>query len=92
MRRKVAGMAKNGTKDRASFRCTECGWTSLRWVGRCGECQSWGSVSEVGAPSAASMRPGAVTAPAIPITSIDLREAVSTPSGLGELDRVLGGG
>ena len=85
-------MAKNGTKDRASFRCTECGWTSLRWVGRCGECQSWGSVSEVGAPSAASMRPGAVTAPAIPITSIDLREAVSTPSGLGELDRVLGGG
>ncbi len=85
-------MAKNSTKDRASFRCTECGWDSIRWVGRCGECQAWGSVSELGAPSAASMRPGAVSAPAIPITSIDLREAVSTPSGLGELDRVLGGG
>ena len=85
-------MAKNSTKDRAGFRCTECGWDSLRWVGRCGECQTWGSVSEVGAPSAASMKPGAVTTAAVPITSVDLREAVSTPSGMSELDRVLGGG
>ena len=30
--------------------CTECGWTSVRWVGRCGECQTWGSVAERGAP------------------------------------------
>ncbi len=85
-------MAKNSTKDRAGYRCSECGWDSLRWVGRCGECQAWGSVAEVGAPSAASMMPGVVSSPAIPITSVDLREAVSTPSGLGELDRVLGGG
>ncbi len=85
-------MAKNSTKDRAGYQCSECGWDSLRWVGRCGECQAWGSVAEVGAPSAVSMRPGVVSSPAIPITSVDLREAVSTPSGLGELDRVLGGG
>ncbi len=85
-------MAKNSTRDRAGYRCSECGWDSLRWVGRCGECQAWGSVAEVGAPSAASMKPGVVSSPAIPITSVDLREAVSTPSGLGELDRVLGGG
>lgn len=85
-------MAKSSTKDRAGFRCTECGWDSLRWVGRCGECQTWGSVAEVGAPSAASLRPGTVNTPAVPITSVDLREAVSTPSGMGELDRVLGGG
>lgn len=90
--RKVGAMAKNSTKDRAGFRCSECGWDSLRWVGRCGECQSWGSVAEVGAPSAASMKPGAISSAAIPITSVDLREAVSTPTGLGELDRVLGGG
>lgn len=85
-------MAKSSTKDRAGFRCTECGWDSLRWVGRCGECQTWGSVAEVGAPSTKSMLPGTVSAPAVPITSVDLREAVSTPSGMGELDRVLGGG
>ena len=30
-----------------SFRCTECGWTSLKWVGRCGECQRWGTVVDV---------------------------------------------
>lgn len=85
-------MARNNTKDRSSFRCSECGWECLRWVGRCGECQTWGSVVEIGAPSAASMKQGAVTAPAIPITSVDLREAESVPSGMSELDRVLGGG
>ncbi|HNP14931.1 MAG TPA: hypothetical protein PKI99_00515, partial [Terrimesophilobacter sp.] len=26
------------------YRCTECGWTSVKWVGRCGECQAWGTV------------------------------------------------
>ena len=31
------------------YRCSECGWTTIKWVGRCGECQAWGSVSEIGA-------------------------------------------
>ena len=30
----------------APYRCTECGWTTLKWVGRCGECQQWGTVVE----------------------------------------------
>ncbi|MDI1289754.1 MAG: DNA repair protein RadA, partial [bacterium] len=33
----------------APFRCTDCGWTTAKWVGRCGECQAWGTVEEVGA-------------------------------------------
>lgn len=85
-------MAKTSTKERETHRCTECGWTTLKWVGRCGECQTWGSVAELGAPRAKSLVPGAVSAPAIPISSVDLRQAVATPTGLGELDRVLGGG
>ena len=39
------------------FRCTECGWTSVKWVGRCGECQTWGTVSELGAPPAGQTHP-----------------------------------
>ena len=36
--------------DRPGFRCTECGWTATKWVGRCGECQEWGTVVEDAGP------------------------------------------
>ncbi|WP_158101265.1 hypothetical protein, partial [Streptomyces griseus] len=35
-------------KDRPSYRCTECGWTTAKWLGRCPECQAWGTVEEFG--------------------------------------------
>ena len=51
-------MAKTAVKDRPAFRCAECGWSAAKWVGRCGECQAWGTVDEVGAPpSSARSRP-----------------------------------
>ena len=31
------------------YKCAECGWTTAKWVGRCGECQAWGTVEETGA-------------------------------------------
>lgn len=74
------------------YKCAECGWVSIQWVGRCGECQAWGTVAEIGAPKAGSLKPGEVTTPATPITEIDIRESVTEPTGLGEFDRVLGGG
>ncbi|HRD61698.1 MAG TPA: DNA repair protein RadA, partial [Nocardioides sp.] len=39
------------TTTRPAYRCTECGWETAKWVGRCGECQAWGSVAEAGAPT-----------------------------------------
>ncbi len=70
-------------------RCSECGWTTGRWAGRCGRCQAWGTV----APHAVS---GARTPPpaqrALPIGKVDPTEAAKVPTGIGELDRVLGGG
>jgi len=73
------------------FRCGECGWEAAKWVGRCGECQTWGSVAEVGAP-ALRVAPGAVTAKAVPIGDVAVEAATSVSSGVAELDRVLGGG
>ncbi|MBC7594906.1 MAG: hypothetical protein H7288_13375, partial [Kineosporiaceae bacterium] len=35
-----------------NFRCTECGWQSIKWVGRCGECQQWGTVQDSTQPPA----------------------------------------
>ena len=78
----------------AAFRCTECGWTTAKWVGRCGECQQWGTVVEAAAQTGitASVTAVAPTRSARPITSIDTRETPRRSSGIGEFDRVLGGG
>ncbi|QBI56061.1 DNA repair protein RadA [Streptomonospora litoralis] len=77
---------------KTTFRCSECGWTTLKWVGRCGECQAWGTVEEAGAPTSTVIAPARVTAPARPITEISVESAHASPTGLDELDRVLGGG
>ena len=87
-----------GSRGRASgrtrneFRCGECGWSTAKWVGRCGECQAWGSVTEMGGPRLSHVEAGPVSTPARPIADIDLTDARHWPSGIDELDRVLGGG
>ena len=78
--------------DKDPYRCSECGWTTNKWVGRCGECQVWGSVEEIAAPKRLSLVPGAVTHAARPIGDVDLSGAIARPTGVTELDRVLGGG
>ena len=78
--------------EKDPFRCTECGWSANKWVGRCGECQAWGTVEEINAPKRLSLVPGAVTHKATPIGDVDLSAASAKPTGVSELDRVLGGG
>ncbi len=80
----------------AAFRCTECGWTTLKWVGRCGECQQWGTVVEASAQPGA-LRQVTATAPpagraARPITHVTTADTPRRGTGVGEFDRVLGGG
>ena len=78
----------------AAYRCAECGWQTSKWVGRCGECQAWGTVAESGA-GAARPRTTAATRldrPAVPIMEVDATHATARPTGVAEFDRVLGGG
>lgn len=80
----------------APFACTECGWTTAKWVGRCGECQQWGTVQEVSAAQGLTKQvspiaPGADRA-ARPITQVSTTDTPRRSSGVGEFDRVLGGG
>ncbi|GAB3603017.1 DNA repair protein RadA [Microbacterium aureliae] len=89
-------MATRRTPATAPFRCTECGWTSIKWVGRCGECQQWGTVVEA-AEQTGILRAVTPVAPvagrtAQPITRIDPADAPRRTTGVGEFDRVLGGG
>jgi len=76
---------------RASFRCSECGWETAKWVGRCGECQAWGSVTEV-AVAHTQASAGPVTLPAVPIGQVSVEQSSFRSCGVPELDRVLGGG
>ncbi|MGO1183546.1 MAG: DNA repair protein RadA [Micrococcaceae bacterium] len=90
-------MASSSSSRRttANYRCTECGWTTIKWVGRCGECGEWGTVTEVGTdPTAGRTTVTAVTEAqrAVPISDVDASTARFHPTGVSELDRVLGGG
>ena len=73
--------------------CTACGTTSLRWVGRCGTCGEWNTF---GPASVRVHRPGraatAEPAPAVALRDVSSDAARPLPTGVSELDRVLGGG
>jgi DNA repair protein RadA/Sms len=64
----------------------------VKWLGRCGECQAWGTVEEYGATPVRTTAPGRVTTAARPIGQVDGRMAAARGTGVPELDRVLGGG
>lgn len=93
-------------RTRSVHTCSECGYSAAKWLGRCPDCGSWGTLVEsavapkgggAGASAVAAVS-GAVptgltpTAPATPITKVSGSAAASVPSGIGELDRVLGSG
>ena len=91
------------TRTRTSYVCTECGWTSPKWLGQCRECRAWGTLEEFivapgsDAPIASGVAPARarVVPPAVearPIGEVSAEEARARPTGVGELDRVLGGG
>lgn len=81
---------KTSVRQRSAYRCEECGLIAARWMGRCPECRAWGSLA-----AAHRLQPvsgGAVAAPALPIGRVDAHLARPAPTGVSELDRVLGGG
>ncbi len=82
---------------RAVFACTACGAEHPRWAGRCSQCQGWGTVEEVPAGITAAAagtraRPGPAPRAARRLDEVAEVRTVRTPTGLGEFDRVVGGG
>ena len=63
-------MSTRTRRTSPAYRCTECGWSTAKWVGRCGECQAWGTVAEVGAPTSARTNAVAPARPAVPISEV----------------------
>src|SRR5690349_5907396 len=84
-------MAAKTKVSPAAYHCSECGWEAAKWVGRCGECQAWGTLVERAAPKS-RVQAGPVTQKALPISQIPIEDSQARSSGVDELDRVLGGG
>jgi len=75
-------------KQTVVYRCSNCGHTEPKWLGRCPECGQWNSMTENSVAAKASP----VDAYSLPIVAIDPASGTRLPSGSAELDRVLGGG
>ncbi len=83
-------------KEKTSYVCTECGGSSARWLGKCPQCDAWNTLIETVAESAAPAKNRfaslAKTSAVAALADIEASEVDRTATGIGELDRVLGGG
>ena len=83
-------------RDKTLYTCRECGGTSPKWLGKCPHCNAWNTLEETAAESAAPSKnrfqPLARTQPVATLSEIEAADVSRTPTGLEELDRVLGGG
>ena len=82
------------------FYCTACGNETPKWAGRCPACGAWNTIEERaemprtagGRSSAAKARSSGQLRRACPVTDIQSADEIRFPTGMRELDRVLGGG
>ncbi len=83
-------------KLRTVFKCRECGAASTKWLGQCPECGKWNTleeeVEEVAAEPKARRGLTGFSSEVVPLSKSDATEAVHEPTGISELDRLLGGG
>ena len=75
----------------ARYSCSECGTASPRWLGRCPGCGAFGTLLEEVPPANGSAPAARARAP-VPLGEVAAEEAERIPTGIAELDRVLGGG
>jgi DNA repair protein RadA/Sms len=72
--------------------CTECGYATGRWLGRCPGCDSWGTLAEELTKSGRNGTASAASSPLVRLDDVEATAAARLPTGVPELDRVLGGG
>jgi len=71
------------------YACTECGYAAGRWFGKCPGCNAFGTLVEEAAATASS---AAAARPLLRLVDVKVEDAARIPTGVDELDRVLGGG
>jgi DNA repair protein RadA/Sms len=82
-------------KQKTIFCCTECGGETTNWAGKCPHCGAWNSLVEMNAApkqkGSSRTQPGAKKTPKL-LSELDAEEELRFSTGIGEFDRVLGGG
>ena len=82
-------------KAATTYFCTECGSESPKWAGKCSVCGAWNSLVEQRAEKgkgSGRTSSAARLVKAYPITELEAEDEIRFSTGMGELDRVLGGG
>jgi DNA repair protein RadA/Sms len=82
-------------KVKTVYVCRECGYESAKWLGKCPSCNAWNTLEEeiaVPVKSGSVTRISASAASATPLSKISIGDEPRYVTGIGELDRVLGGG
>ena len=84
-------------KQKSQYVCTECGAAAPKWAGQCGDCGAWNTLTEVAVTAdKGDRRRGGYAGSAVSaiqtLDKVDARDADRLPTGMSELDRVLGGG
>jgi DNA repair protein RadA/Sms len=81
-------------KAKALYVCTECGGQAPKWQGQCPHCQAWNTLVETVAEAPASKRFSGLAAASqvMMLADVEAKEEARIPTGIGEFDRVLGGG
>lgn len=81
-------------KEKTKFVCGECGYETVKWMGCCPMCGSWNTLVEVSAaPEKRSTHSaGGTSSRAVTLGSVSESDTVRVTTGIGEFDRVLGGG
>ena len=86
-------------KIKTQYSCRECGAVASKWAGQCADCGAWNTLEEVALASASPKSgrfagyAGSAGAVAVqPLSEVVASEEARIPTGIGELDRVLGGG
>lgn len=75
-----------------SYVCSECGYTSIRWLGRCPDCSSWESFEAIEEEKPSSLRTRKSENRPEKFSELKMPAYMRTNTGMNELDRVLGGG
>lgn len=82
-------------QPKTTYTCTECGGISAKWLGKCPSCDAWNTLQEGPAETSgprARFQALARSQAVATLSTIDAVEHARTPTGIEELDRVLGGG
>lgn len=80
-------------KQKSIYSCTECGGQTLKWQGQCPHCQVWNALVEtIAEKSVPRFSPVSETGQVQNLSTIEAHEEPRYPTGVEELDRVLGGG